>query len=573
MPRELAQYTITDFSGGLNTARHPSIIKDSEASVATGIFLDKDGGPQKRYGYITHTTLFDFSDTEATEKFGIFSYSTNSSAETLIVCNGLYSQRSTNYTTAAGTWSYIAYTGGGGTATFTNSATTVSRASGTAEWTSQVKAGDKIRPGSSGSWLEVSSVTNDSTIILTVPYTGATDTTSYQILQKMNNAWPDGVMFKNKLYFGPATDPNTGTSGLLTWDGTETRRVASTTRLDRMVVHKNYIFGFLKSGASNLSRLYWSASLDPTSWPAANFIDVSPDDGTTLQGLFSFNDVLYLFKDNSIWYLVGEVFDTSNPTYALRRIVNPDNVGTMHGKSVRAFNGSIIFLGRDGIFALEGVSKITNISRGRLSRDDLDGAITNSNSNDPSISEVFDDKYWLAIPGTNASSFNTVVYTLDKDGAWSFHNLPMKAMRVMKFNIAGLAWNRYDSAEFNWMDTTATNDGSGATTGTWRSKLITFGDFTKTTHVIDVFVAFKNTTSQAATVKVYDDSGLIGSGSSASFTGGSTKLVDVVRVPVERDVNGLRVEVTDSTASSSFTMLGVTVTYVKQNQGSGKVVT
>lgn len=64
----------------------------------------------------------------------------------------------------------------------------------------------------------------------------------------------------------------------------------------------NYLF--MANTAANPSRVQWSAIQDPTTWPAANFVDVGIEDVATqangIQAVFPFGEDLLIFKTNSI---------------------------------------------------------------------------------------------------------------------------------------------------------------------------------------------------------------------------------------------------------------------------------
>lgn len=575
---DVIEYPILNMLGGLSTTKNAPLIEDSEWQSAINVLFDEFGGPRKRYGYSLGANP-PFS-TNA-QRARIFTYTINSqfAADEPLITNGTHVWRG-NSAGEPITWTPMGYKNLTATATFTNGSPTVTRSTGVSEWLSQVAAGDRITADGGTNFYTISVVNNNDTITLSTNFAESTTTTTFIIQQPFTSSGtggsPDAVMFQGKLYMGPATDPTSGTSGLYSYDGFEIRRVASSARLDNLVVHKNYIFGFYSSGATP-SRTIWCDLLDPTTWPAANFADVSPMDGSKNRRLISFNDVLYVFRDQNIFYFTGEVFDPSNPTFALRRIINPRNIGTLHGRTCCTFNGGIMFLGQQGVFFLQGISNIIPISYNKINSDLYNIGCDTVQPNLHSA-EVFDNKYWLGIGATRPSN-SYPSYSLDLNGAWSRHTMSPTDLKVVRIgngipNMFG--WDNTNSAVIV-MSTSLTDDGLVASptaiSATLSSKVFTFGDFTKTNSIKDLYVIFKNSTSQAATVSVYDDSGIVGTGTAVSFTGGSTQFIQVLRIQVDRDTSGFYFTITDATLSKSFTVYGAMIVLTKDARGSGVVVT
>lgn len=79
-------------------------------------------------------------------------------------------------------------------------------------------------------------------------------------------------------------------------------------------------FGF---GCGNLSnRLYFSAAGDPTSWPAANYVDIG-ESGRYIQAIVPTNEALYIGKSDGWWVLTG----VPGQTATLRRLTRIGIVG------------------------------------------------------------------------------------------------------------------------------------------------------------------------------------------------------------------------------------------------------
>lgn len=102
----------------------------------------------------------------------------------------------------------------------------------------------------------------------------------------------------------------------------------------------NYLF---VSGYSTAPwRVYWSAVLDPETWPAANFVDVKKDDNTAVTALFPFGEDLLIFKPNCVArFYTNQVSGSLGPLV----IVN-ENIGCVGANMVdRLPDGRIVFMG------------------------------------------------------------------------------------------------------------------------------------------------------------------------------------------------------------------------------------
>jgi hypothetical protein len=108
------------------------------------------------------------------------------------------------------------------------------------------------------------------------------------------------------------------------------------------------------------SRVYFSEAGDPTTWETLNWIDVEPDDGTQITGLFSFGEYVVIFKERSI-YLLGGVDEQTFTLFPLDTTVGSlspysvsgsathlywydhisDHVYRFNGSSIEAIDGKI----------------------------------------------------------------------------------------------------------------------------------------------------------------------------------------------------------------------------------------
>lgn len=128
------------------------------------------------------------------------------------------------------------------------------------------------------------------------------------------------------------------------------------------------------------SRLYFSAAGNPSSWPAANFIDVDPDAGIYPRGLRSFQNKLFIFRDGDTWVLETPGIPT---TWVLRKFLDISADANSHIEH----DGAMYWTAQTGAYRFDGgaVEKIS----------------------DP-VQDVFDQRRSSDLYGVAYSSYTTV---------------------------------------------------------------------------------------------------------------------------------------------------------------------
>ena len=151
---------------------------------------------------------------------------------------------------------------------------------------------------------------------------------------------------------------------MFSYNGTSVSVTDTTFGVNALESHRNYMFGGHQIAnndniGTTQSRLRWSALNDATSWPASNFVDVGREDGLRIESLLSAYDHLYILKGPlnhrmdpgvnvgitnkaSMYYLAGQVFDPSNPTYELREIPLPDATTVFFPRTFILWNNRIV---------------------------------------------------------------------------------------------------------------------------------------------------------------------------------------------------------------------------------------
>lgn len=155
-----------------------------------------------------------------------------------------------------------------------------------------------------------------------------------------------GVNFNSKLYFsdGRFFAPIPQEFGRYT--------VPSISQAATMVVHADRMWFIDRT--SSQSRLRFSDPANPESWPAANFIDINPGDGSTVSDIRSFQNRLYIFKSKNVW-----VLDTpSTPTtWFLRKFTD---IGCIDRQTIE-YDGLMYWVADTGAYKFDG-SEVVKIS-------------------------------------------------------------------------------------------------------------------------------------------------------------------------------------------------------------------
>jgi hypothetical protein len=100
--------------------------------------------------------------------------------------------------------------------------------------------------------------------------------------------------------------------------------------------------------------VYLSAVLDATYFPTEQIIQL-PDDGSKIVGLENWYNALIIFRDTDIWAFFGS--DLSDAGASL--VLQDSSTGCLTHRSIQNVpNVGLVFLGKDNIYALQGVSGI-----------------------------------------------------------------------------------------------------------------------------------------------------------------------------------------------------------------------
>jgi hypothetical protein len=104
----------------------------------------------------------------------------------------------------------------------------------------------------------------------------------------------------------------------------------------------NYLF--MANNSTYPSRVFWSQVLDPNTWPAANYVDVRPEDGQPIQAIIAFGEDLLIFKKNCVArFYTNQISGSLGPM-----VVVNEKIGCAGLHCVdRLPDGRVVFMGYD----------------------------------------------------------------------------------------------------------------------------------------------------------------------------------------------------------------------------------
>jgi hypothetical protein len=195
---------------------------------------------------------------------------------------------------------------------------------------------------------------------------------------------------------------------------------------------KNYLFigGVTSGGEYRPGRIRWSQPglfRTNSDWPAANYIDLDPDDGDRITAMKALGDALIVFKEKRIYivkYIGGPwVFD-----YSLAKT----GVGCVSGHSVVTVEEKLIFLSEDGFYSFDG----TNVAE--LSKKIKDKVI-----------EINPD-YRMHVTGSVYKASDQIWFTMPYDGGDTIAGQsPMASHPINEtwvYDYKRKYWTRFDLA-------------------------------------------------------------------------------------------------------------------------------
>jgi len=268
---------------------------------------------------------------------------------------------------------------------------------------------------------------------------------------------PSSATFNGKTYFsngGYVWNITTGvvvSNSAFSWTGGTDDTVGYTQAFDGTSSHfpmaryistwQDRMFAAYINEASGSNRIRWSSAGDPTTWAAADYIDVDTgEDGDFITAIIPDGTRLLIFKQNSVYQITG----FGSETFQLRNITR--TVGNRDGcQPVAATMGVFFWYGEEGVYILNQQNLAWAFERihPAMTYDVGQPALTLTNA--PSLM-WFQEKLWVSVDYQSDDNLsysnqdgrrNTFMWdpSLGDTGAWV--RLDINARQLLEYRPSG----------------------------------------------------------------------------------------------------------------------------------------
>lgn len=222
------------------------------------------------------------------------------------------------------------------------------------------------------------------------------------------------------MYFESAADKIFGFNGVeeVDYDGSTVTRNRATLPLG---YYPKWFHNYLFVAATDTypNRLFWSDLGTPTTFTAANYVDVNPGDSDKCTGLGVLQDELFFFKQNTIWSITGWSGASFSATTIATQNTNARllGYGCVAPESIVSTGNDIYFLSFLGqtpvIRSLKKTQLAQTLGGGVISNDIsvMMGTITASGLG--GVCGIYDGRYAMWSLPLSSSNFNNRIICLD----------------------------------------------------------------------------------------------------------------------------------------------------------------
>lgn len=416
------------FSGGLNSTSGPLGLQDNESSSLQNIDFNKFGSILKRNGYVNINT----SSTGAKESDGLYWYEYFSSGNLVQNAVNITNGKIYKMDNLDGTFDDIT-----GTVTVTSGnyhdfTTFLNKMYGT---------NGVDRPwywNGSGNASVIDALTaNSYTFVVTgvsvTPLVGATYTNNTVTYTVVKSFLTNG---NGTIVATGASNPTTSGSLVKTGGTGDATIIFAEFQVNANIQNAKYIsqfnnFLFLANctvdGVYYPTRVYYSELKDDTIWGAANYLEVSKDDGQPITGLRVLSDRLVVYKTRSI-YTIFYTGDVDIPFILPGGGKTNANVGCIAPFSIQEVDNGHVFLALDGLYFFDS----SNVYKLSYRLDTTFAGLNQGGFNRVrSMTQKIKNRYWLAVSNGASSTNDTVIIWDWYNNAFSLYSgINASAMRT-----------------------------------------------------------------------------------------------------------------------------------------------
>jgi hypothetical protein len=214
---------------------------------------------------------------------------------------------------------------------------------------------------------------------------------------------------------------------------------ANLTRVKYICPFQNYLFygNVLVNGVYYPTRVYWSNIRDDTTWDAANWVEVSKDDGQEITGMKVLSNGLVIFKSHSIY----NIFFTGDANVPFIMQKSGSAVGCVSFSSIQEVQGGLVFLSHDGFYYYDGTNsqKISD----RITKTISEYNTTFFRQTRSLVQYNKNRVWWSFVTGGNTTADRVIVWDY-YNNAWSVYT-GIYASAMHSFNVDGVDERPYFS--------------------------------------------------------------------------------------------------------------------------------
>lgn len=186
------------------------------------------------------------------------------------------------------------------------------------------------------------------------------------------------------------------------------------------------------TAGNNPSTVLFSDQGVPTTFTAANYIDLTPGDGEVIMGVISWERYLFVFKESKFFriYGTGRNVDGS-PIFQYEAI--DTGIGLAASRALCAGRDGVYFLGRNGVYKTTGarpelVSSLIDPFFAGVTPDFFLSSALNISSIATAAMTFHNEQVWLAVP-TGTSTTNNRLFVYDpRYQYWTLYDIPASAL-------------------------------------------------------------------------------------------------------------------------------------------------